>query len=445
MRALVVAYAFPPTGGAAVGRPVKLVKYLSLHGVQPTVLTALNPSVPVRDESLLRDVPPEVVVERARTFEPGYAVKQAGRDAVKSEAAAGANGVRWRRRAMRWAVNAARQALIPDPQVLWQPAAQAALARRLLRRADDVVLISAPPFSQFLLGPLARLRPGVGVVLDYRDEWSTVREVYEMKATLPARAGAAMETALLRAAHMVTTATEAFRTNLLERFPFLRPEQVVAIPNGYDPADFPSELPGPPADARELTLTYAGTIFKLTGARGLLGGIRRLHAAEPELAKRLRVRFLGRIVETEEEYFAGSEALGVERAGYVPHDQVTRALASSHLGLCILDEAPFVERIYPAKIFELMHLADRFGLRVLTLSPPGVLAALVATHRIGPLLPPRDEAQIAAFLAAELRTFVSGARPPVARPVAIDRYDRRVQAGEFARVMREAQERAKRG
>jgi hypothetical protein len=61
------------------------------------------------------------------------------------------------------------------------------------------------------------------------------------------------------------------------------------------------------------------------------------------------------------------------------------------------------------------------------------------------LLPPRDESRIAASLAAELRTFVSGTRPPPTRPVAIERYDRRVQAGEFARVMREAQDRAKRG
>jgi len=40
------------------------------------------------------------------------------------------------------------------------------------------VLISGPPFSQFLLGPLARLHRGTAVILDYRDEWSTVREVY---------------------------------------------------------------------------------------------------------------------------------------------------------------------------------------------------------------------------------------------------------------------------
>jgi len=442
MRALVVSYVFPPTGGAGVGRPLKLVKYLGRHGVQASVLTAANPSVPVEDKSLLRDVPADVEVERVRTFEPRYAVKKMGWAGSGPAATNGTPASSIARKALGWAVSAGKQALMPDPQVLWQPAAQLALGRRLVRGVDDVILISAPPFSQFMLGPLARLRPGVGVVLDYRDEWSTVREVYEMKATLPARAGAALETALLRTAHMVTTATEAFRQNLLSRFPFLEPDQVVAIPNGYDPEDFPATLAGPPADACELTVTYAGTIFKLTSARGLLGAVRRLHQAEPELARRLRVRFLGRIVETELDAYEGMDALGVERAGYLPHDEITRALAASHLALCLLDTAPFVERIYPAKIFELMYLAREFGLRVLTLSPPGVLADLVAAHRVGPLLAPRDEEAIAAFLAAELRAFVAGTRPPAPAPVDTERFDRQATAGEFARVMTLARARA---
>ena len=57
MRALVVAYAFPPVGGAGVQRVAKLVKYLPLYGVTPSVLTVKNPSVPVRDDSLGRDLP----------------------------------------------------------------------------------------------------------------------------------------------------------------------------------------------------------------------------------------------------------------------------------------------------------------------------------------------------------------------------------------------------
>ncbi|HET6283052.1 MAG TPA: glycosyltransferase [Polyangia bacterium] len=454
MRVLIVTYVFPPTGGAGVGRPLKLVKYLGAHGIQPAVLTTANPSVPVNDHSLTREIPPGTEIQRVRTFEPSYKVKQAGWSSAAglkdkpTRAAGGAVFAAVKNRVRQAAMSLARQALIPDPQVLWQPAAQAALAGRLARKRDDVVFISAPPFSQFLLAPLCRLRPGVAVVLDYRDEWSTVREVYEMKASLPARAGAALEAKLLRSAHMVTTATEAFRRNLLERFPFLSEDSVVAIPNGYDPEDFPETLAGPPprsAPGRKFVITYAGTIFRLTSARGFLGGLRRLAAAQPDLAALLDVRFLGRIVETEADAFEGTEALGVRRMGYVPHERVVEELGATDLALCILDEAPFVERIYPAKIFELMYLAQRFGRPCLTLSPPGVLADLVARHQVGRLIPPRDEAQIAAYLAELLTTFRDGQLPPRPAPVGIERFHRRELAGEFAAVFRAAYARAAAG
>ena len=440
LTALLVSYSFPPVGGAGVQRVLKMTKYLPAHGVTPRVLTVANPSVPVLDPSLAKDFPPGLQVLRARTFEPGYAMKRAAWEA-------GAQAVRptplvaLRRRA----VALAKQMLVPDPQILWQPAAQAALARQLFFARDvDVVFVSGPPFSQFLLAPLARLRRGVAVVLDYRDEWSTTRTAYEMTGSrLAALVGDPLESALLRSAHAVTTATDEFRENLLSRFRFLDPACVHAIPNGYDTDDLPSDLPEPPHD--RFVVTYAGTIFKLTSARGLLGAVRRLHEREPELAKRLSVRFLGRVVETEEAAFAGTEALGVERVGYVEHARVLRELAASHMVLCLLDDVPGVERIYPAKIFELMML----GRPCLTLSPPGALTRLVARHHLGEVIAPRDEAAIAAFLEQKLREFVgqggggAGRVIPDATPTGIERYARRALAGELAEVLREARRRAR--
>jgi hypothetical protein len=101
------------------------------------------------------------------------------------------------------------------------------------------------------------------VVLDYRDEWATTRTVYEMGGS--ASAGAALERAVLRSAHGVVTATEAFRKELLRRFDFLDPTDVTTIPNGYDPDDFP-EAPQPPPTDR-FVLTYVGTVCRLTSAR----------------------------------------------------------------------------------------------------------------------------------------------------------------------------------
>lgn len=453
LRALLVAYSFPPVGGAGVQRMLKLAKYLPLHGVSPAVLTVANPSVPLRDETLMADVPATLPIVRARTLEPGYAVKQAAWSASTSDAAPSL-----RKRATRALSGVARQLLFPDPQVLWQPGASAALVRRLAAGADDVVVISGPPFSQFLLAPLARaplLSRRVAVVLDYRDEWSTLRKSYEMtRSGLQDLLGDPLEAALLRCAHAVVTATPTFRDNLLRRFPFLDPARVHEIPNGYDPADFPPWLAPPASPAAEdparaalpplptdrLVLTYAGTVFRLTSPRGLLGAVRRLHREEPALAARLSLRFIGRIVDTELDAFAGTEALGVSRVDYLSHHDVLQELLRSHATLCLLDDVAGADAIFPGKVFELMYLRRP----CLTLAPPGALAQLAQRHALGAVLHPRDEVAIAGWLAQALREHQQGRFAPSAASQAISRFSRPALAGEFAAVLRAASAQARR-
>ena len=425
LKALVVSYVFPPVGGAGVQRVTKLVKFLPRCGVKASVLTARDPSVPLRDASLERDVPAGTEVLRARTFEPKYAAKQlAWQLAAESPQGTLAS-------LKRKVVALGRGLLVPDPQLLWLPAAHWALAKRLSSAAaDDVVFISGPPFSQYLLAGLARLRSGTALVLDYRDEWSTTSSAYEMSGS--ARASALLERAILRCAHAVTTATEEFREALLARFEFLDPSRVVAVPNGYDSEDFPASLPLPASD--RFVLTYSGTVFRLTSAGGFMAGLRLLHEREPALAKLLEVRFVGRIVDTEAHHFEGSEALGVQRFGYVEHERAIRHLAESHAALCILDEVSGVERIYPAKIFEIM----RVGRPCLALTPEGALARLVRRHRLGDVVEPRSPAAVASALSNRLRAFRDNEQAAQDTPVDVERFDRLHLARQFADVFRQA-------
>jgi glycosyltransferase involved in cell wall biosynthesis len=267
-------------------------------------------------------------------------------------------------------------------------------------------------------------------VLDYRDEWTTTQGVYEMGGS--ARASAWLEQRVLRSANAVTTATGAFRSELLARFAFLDPSRVHTVPNGYDPDDFPAPLPDPRTD--RFVLTYVGTVFRLTSARGLLDAVRLLHAREPELARLLEVRFIGRIVETEASHFEGMEVMGVKRLGYVEHAEALTELARSHAVLCLLDDLPGAGRIYPAKIFEIMYL----GRPCLALAPEGALADLVREHALGEVIHPRDSEAIFATLSRRIRLFRDGQVAAIARAVNIERFHRRRLAGEFARVLRAA-------
>ena len=434
---LIVAYAFPPSGGAGVQRLGKLAKYLPMHGIEPQALTSSNPSVPVTDDTLVDDLPAGMRITLARTLEPGYSSKQA------AWSADAASSPTLRQRAIRVGTSVVRQLAFPDIQVLWLPGAWRAL-RRLQRSAaaPDAVIISGPPFSPFLLAGTARRR--CAVILDYRDEWRLIREQMEMtRSRLSHWFGDRVEAAVLRRADMVTMATDEYRTSLLQRFPFLRPEQVVAIPNGYDPTDFPATLRKPPTD--RLRLTFAGTVYRVTRPSGLLEAVLEVHRREPQLAAFLEVQFIGRVVDSERAALDAMRGFGVRIVPYLAHQHLLEELSASHYTMCILDDLPGAENIYPGKIFELMHL----GRPCLVLCPEGALSRLVGDIKLGRCLRPRDVKGIADLLIELLREFQAGGVPDAAgesQPVGIERFNRRVTAGQFADVVRTAiQSRSLRG
>src|SRR5436309_9579960 len=63
-RVLVLAYYFPPVGGAGVQRTLKFVKYLSPLGWDATVISTRSRVYGAIDETLLAEVPPSTRVVR---------------------------------------------------------------------------------------------------------------------------------------------------------------------------------------------------------------------------------------------------------------------------------------------------------------------------------------------------------------------------------------------
>ena len=434
---LIIAYAFPPTGGAGVQRMSKLTKYIAENGFRPRVLTVSNPSVPLIDKSLLADLPSGMEITRARTFEPGYRLKG---EVWAAESSAGPTADhrllgRLRRSAVRALGSVARQVAIPDIQVLWLPAAARALGS-LLSGSDvpDVVMISGPPFSAMLLAALATRR--TAIVLDYRDEWQMVRQQFEMIGGAPLRRfGDRMEAFVLRRADVVICATKPYCSTLTDRFAFLDPARVVEVTNGFDPADF--DFPRPPLPTDRFVVTHAGTLYRLTNPTAFLHALALVAERRPDLARWVDVRFIGRVVESEQAEVDAAAVHGVSRVPYLAHGELLGVLAASHLTLCLVTDVAGSERIYPAKIFELMAV----GRPVLTISPVGVLSELVVNHRLGPWFAPDDIEGIAGDLVQRLEQFVSARAhgrviEDSQQAVGIERYDRRATSALFAAAFR---------
>lgn len=412
-RLLLIAYLFPPVGGGGVQRPVKFVKYLGGFGWRSLVLTPDRPSAPSRDYSLIRELPPDLSVSHLPSFEPR--VSGAGGGATGGPAGRG-----WFRTALK---HLALEVLFPDRHVLWLPSALPGALAAGLRFRPDAVMVTAPPFSSFLLGWAVAAFLRLPLVLDFRDEWSGFyAQGYSPTARpgMRARLVRALEGPLVRRAALVTTASEAYA----ERFRRLYggpADKYLWIPNGYDPADYRDLPPPRPAEPGRLRLMYSGTIFGVTSLRHLWAGLARL---APEERRRITVSVAGQATDGEV-MDPELEGLSVEVLGYLPHEQVIHRLAEADAAVLTLEELPGSERVIPAKVME--YLAVRKP--ILALTPRGQASRIVEACGAGVVVPPGRPDELADLL----RAWLGAPPPPSGPPPAL--FDRQRLTGLLARAL----------
>lgn len=449
-RLLLVAYNFPPVGGAGVQRPVKWVKYLHRLGWQVTVLTTANPSVPARDESLLADLPRECTILRARTWEPSYAAKQRLMAADGTSTKSRPSLMRRMLSAIKGMVRSlARFVLQPDPQVLWVTNALRLAIAEQRQRPATAVLVTAPPYSSFYIGTALRRRFGIPVILDYRDEWDLSSKYLEnahrdwFSGFIQER----MQRWLLRRADAVIATTPASVTRLEERLRAVRnPATTRCIYNGYDADDFLATAepaataavsPLTTDDHRRFRLVYTGTLWKLTDITPLVSAIEQLGRTAPALLERLELVCVGRKTPEQVEALQRLSAwpCRVQLVDYCPHSEVLAWQRSASALLLLLAGVPGAERVVPAKLFE--YLASRQ--EVLGILPAGVTAEILRDYWPAGHCSPDNLSGLADWLQERLARWSPDGqnRPPQIARDDYQQYSREAQTERLAGLLDE--------
>lgn len=442
-RVLLVAYQFPPVGGAGVQRVAKFTKYLPRHHWDVSVLTVSNPSVPVADPSLAAEIPAETLFCRAPSWEPGYGWK-------KSLNAAAAPTSRWARAKgqVRQALKKlATVALQPDPQILWVPQAIRYGLKLLKEVPHQAIMVSGPPFSAFLVGAELSRRSSLPLVLDYHDEWSISNRYWENKSSdgLSRRIQTWMQQRVLRQASLVLATTRRSVASLQDEVARCgRAIPVRCLYNGFDAEDLPaiaedagaagmssSNVPADSTrrDSSMFRLAHIGTLWNLTTARPLIEAIERLAVDRADLAARLELEIVGRCTPEEETLLQRIERLPCRllRRDYVDHPLAVEAMGQADQLCLLLADVPGAERVVPAKVFE--YLAT--GRELLAIAPPGEVTELLRGQAGVAQFAPHDVAGIAAHLVRRLEA----ATPGQLFPRELARFERQHQASELADLL----------
>lgn len=430
-KVLMIAHAFPPIGGIGALRTVKLAKYLPAFGWQPVILTVAHSDSFMQDASLLAELPPELPIYRARSWEPINAarVKQTTERLVSS-------GLQ-RRSSFKQKLLAGLKPLyfalrIPDDKVGWLPFAVQRGKQILREIAPDVIWATAPPYTALLIGAALKRASGKPFVADYRDEWSSMQ--YQDYPTNPLTTflNVQLERRTLRQCDYLVTANPGMAANLRRARLLSNDIPQSEILNGFDEVDY--VIDGSLARDERFTIVYTGTLYgERRSPKYFLQGVARWLSAVPAARKQLRICFVGTHSEQHRQLV---EELNlnhvVEFVGMTPHKEAIQYQLLADLLLLIVGNGPGSQVVMTGKLFE--YLGARRP--ILALAPlDGPAAALIAQTNTGRSIDSEDIAGIAHALgeiwdAWQEKRFVYRANTQL-----VNQYSRRSAAQQLADIL----------
>jgi glycosyltransferase involved in cell wall biosynthesis len=344
---VMIAYYFPPDGGAAVYRPLRFVRRLTRMGWHCTVITQTGRSHDRYDPGLLESVPRDVEIvkvadrdiwqaiqaRRARRFESRMA---AGVARAESQAA----HQRPLRAFVRSAVHRAEAWLYyPDPARFWIRPATEATVISCQKKRPKALIATGGPWSSFVVAHNASRRTGVPYVLDLRDSWTLVRNE-DFEALRP-RWAMLRDRRLLRklfeGAQAVICRYESEAESYWQAYPgAFKSTNIHIIPNGYEGVVERFDV----APGDRCTILYTGTIVPYRYLE-CLEALSLLQKSFPAEARYLRVQFVGEGADNVQRA-AASRGLTeiVETWGPVPSREVERLHRNAH-GLLLLGVRPY--------------------------------------------------------------------------------------------------------
>lgn len=373
-RILMIAYYFPPVAGGGVQRSLKFCKYLPGLGWKPFVLTVREPYDYYGDDSLERDIHPDVQICRSASIEPMKMIrkwlrkKSALRSQISENRVVQQGGVKKHA----WLLTLKESLFIPDGEIGWLPFAVLKGWSVIRKYKIDLIYSTSCPYTSHLIALMLKKLCRIPWVADFRDPWSVVSRRYGLSWRLLVDEW--LERRVLYRADRVIAVTEP----IVHDFQAVYPSgKYGVITNGYDEADFVN-VGKNRYNQKKFTVTYTGILYENRSPAVFLKAVNRMLDQQPGLRKMISIRIVGQLDNPGETF--NSEILKsmhlddvVEVIPYVSHRESIEYAMSSDVLLLIVDSCEGNEGIMTGKIFEYLRCRKP----ILALAPAGGVAAKV--------------------------------------------------------------------
>ena len=378
-KVLMIAYAFPPTGGSGVQRSAKFAKYLPQFGWRPTVWTVDRADGLPRDETLLYDLPPEVTVCANNGCGTTASLRRTLRGFANAKSGEGLAGVASRfAKACEWRLERwVESNCYPDDCIGWARRSLGTLRKQLAADPVDVLFSTYSPVSNHWLALELKRSTGLPWVADFRDLWT---QDCRYRAMSPARRAAdrRLEQEILESADAVVGVSPRQTEILAARVPF-QTKKFVTITNGFDPDDFSHVPPVIRRGEDRFVLGYVGRFDLSQTSPSWFAALERFVRVLGSDRDRFVLRIAGHVNSTAQ---AKLQSTGVQCCfeNYLPHREAISAMCASDALLLCSPIGPNGDTIIPAKLFE--YLAA--GRPIVTIGPTNsICERLVCSNKAG--------------------------------------------------------------
>ena len=347
-KVLIISYYWPPSGGAGVQRWLKFAKYLPEFDWEPHVYTPENPEAPVQDESLIKDIPKEVVVIKQPIFEPyGFYKKFTGNKKSVNAGFLSENKDSRKKLTEQLSIWVRGNLFIPDARKFWIKPSIKFLKEYIQKEGITTVISSGPPHSMHLIALGLKKQIDIKWVADFRDPWTNIDFYKDLMLTKSAdRKHHRMEHEVLQTADEVITIGKT----MAEEFALIRGREVHVITNGFDTDDFEA-IENRRSDG--FRIVHVGSINADRNHPVFWQALQELCEEDAAFSQALELKFIGKLdysVMEDVNKFDLKDRF--EQIEYVPHNKVKDYLYDSDMLYLPLNDTPNAKGILSGKLFE---------------------------------------------------------------------------------------------
>jgi len=346
-KVLIITYYWPPAGGPGVQRWLKFVKYLPDFGVEPIVYRPENPSYPLLDDNLVKEVSKEVTILKQPIFEPYQLASLFSKKKTKT-IASGLINTKKQSLVEKLLLYIRGNFFIPDARKFWVKPSVKYLSKYIADNAIETIITTGPPHSLHLIGLELKKQLNISWIADFRDPWTTIGYHDKMKlSTASQQKHKLFEKEVLQTADTILVTSPSTKTE----FEAITDKPITVITNGFDDVNVK-----PLSLDTKFTLSHIGSLLTGRNPKILWDSLAELIEENNDFKASFELKLIGAV---SNDVLASITASGLENyvnvLGYVSHEEAQIQQRVSQVLLLIEIDSSITKCIIPGKLFEYLQ------------------------------------------------------------------------------------------